>query len=79
MKFSQDHSIFTEDSSRRGDITEDRDESRNSSGVTSFVTAPSTMAHHANLVADDDGDDLRLRKERKKQTRCCTIPIELGN
>ena len=78
MKFSQDHSIFTEDSSRRGDITEDRDESRNSSGVTSFVTAPSTMAH-ANLVADDDGDDLRLRKERKKQTRCCTIPIELGN
>ena len=41
MKYPQDPSILTEDASRRGDITEDRDDS---SGVTSFVTAPSTIA-----------------------------------
>ena len=64
--YLQDQSIFTEDSSRRGDITEDRDESKDSSGVTSFATAPSTIVR-TNLAADDESNDLRLRKESSKQ------------
>ena len=64
--YLQDQSIFTEDSSRRGDITEDRDESKDSSGVTSFATAPSTIVR-TNLAADDESNDLRLRKEGSKQ------------
>ena len=56
---SQDHSIFTQDFSRREDITEDRDVPKDSSGISSFVTAPSTLAR---INGSNDDDDLRLRK-----------------
>jgi len=56
--FEQDHSIFTQDFSRREDITEDRDVPKDSSGISSFVTAPSTLAR---INGSNDDDDLRLR------------------